>query len=64
MVVLRSAWAEQFLHRADVVAVLEPMGSEAMTPGVTARGLGDAGLAYGGLHRALDGLLVQVVTHR
>jgi transposase len=37
------------------------MGGEAMTRGVRTRGLGDAGLAHGGLHRALDGLLVQVV---
>lgn len=53
--------AEQFLDRADVVAVGEQVGGEAVTQTVEGRMLGDSGAVDGGLEGALDGTLVQVV---
>jgi hypothetical protein len=53
--------AEKFLDRPDIVAGLQEMGGEAMSQGVTARGLRDAGFPDGLLDRPLQGLLVDVM---
>jgi hypothetical protein len=55
--------AQQLLHRADVVAVLQQVGREAVPERVTAGGLGDARRVHRGADRALDGLRVDVVSH-
>jgi hypothetical protein len=52
---------EQLLYRADVVAVLEQMGREAVTERVAGRRLLDARRPNCSTDRALHGLLVQVV---
>lgn len=53
--------SEQFLDRADVVAIVEEVGGEGVSEGVTTRPLRDARPVHGVLHRALDRALVQVV---
>ncbi len=53
---------EQFLYRADVVAVLQQMGGEAVPRGMTAAMLVDFGGGYALFHRTLDGRLAEVVT--
>ena len=55
---------KELLHRADVIAVLEQVRGEAVTQRVTARGLGELRLAHCALHRALDDLFLQVMSHR
>jgi len=53
--------SEQFLDRADVVAIVEEVGGEGMPERVTARPFRDARPVHGVLHRALDRAFVQVV---
>jgi len=53
--------AEQFLHGADVVPVLQEMRCEGVAQGVRATTLGDPDPPHRGLHRALQDRLVQVV---
>src|SRR2546425_506667 len=55
------AVAEQLLDGSDVVAALQKVGRKRMAQGVAARGLGDAGLAYGNLDEPLQDGLVQVM---
>jgi hypothetical protein len=52
--------AEEFLHRADVVAVFEQVGRKRMAEGVAAGPLGDSALAHGIGHGALDDGFVEV----
>jgi len=52
---------EQLLRGADVGAGLQKMRRERMAQGVAACPLGDAGVRYGSLHRALEDALVDVV---
>jgi hypothetical protein len=58
---LHIAVAEQFLHGADVITVLQQMGSEAVPEGVQGDGLGQAGTARGGVDGLLNRGLVQVM---
>lgn len=53
--------AEQFLDRADVLAVLEEVGGEGMAQGVTGRSLAESGSQDGFAHGSLDDGFVQVV---
>ena len=53
--------AEELLHGADVVAVLQEMGGEGVAEGVAGRRLGDPGEADGGAHGLLEDRLVEVV---
>jgi len=53
--------SEQFLHGADVVAVLEQMGGERMSQRVRSGALGDPDPARGVLDRSLQDRLVQVM---
>ena len=53
--------AEEFLNRADVVAVGGQVGGEAMAQGVRGDVFVDAGLAGGIAHGALDGAGVDVI---
>ena len=46
--------AEQFLHRADVVALLQQVGVEGMTEGMARRLLGNVGAADGICHGPLE----------
>ena len=52
--------AEQFLHRADVVAVLQQVGREAVAEGVATRRLFDVCGTNGLLDRALNRLRMKV----
>ena len=57
--------AQQFLHRTDVVATFQQMGSERMSQSVRADQLGNAGAGRRPFHRPLYPLLVDMMTaHR
>ena len=56
------AVAQEFLHGADVLAVLQQVGRERVAERVGAGALGDAGRRYGALQLTLQDGLVQVVT--
>jgi hypothetical protein len=64
MVCLEVGVSEQLLHGADVVTVHEQVCREAVAQCVTARGPREAGTSHSGLDRALQYLLVQMVSHR
>jgi hypothetical protein len=53
--------AQQLLHRSDVVPVLQQMGGEGVSEGVTSCALGDPGPPNGIPDGALDGRLVQMM---
>ena len=53
--------AQQFLNRADVIAVLQQVSGKAVAQGVRRCRFGDASLLYRALERALEGLVLQVV---
>ena len=53
---------KEFLHGADVIAVFKQMGSKAVAESMTTAVLGNARLPNGLLDRALDIVLVKVVT--
>ncbi len=54
--------AEEFLHGANVVAVLQQMRSEAVTEGVAAGGFVSAGGAHGDFDGVLEVFLEEVMT--
>jgi hypothetical protein len=56
--------AEEFLHRADVVAGFEQVRGKAVAEGVTTGGLGNAGQAHGIFDRALQIAFVHVMAAR
>ena len=53
--------AQEFLDRADVVAVFEQVSREGMAKGMWGGVLADAGSARGDRDRALDGTFVEVM---
>ena len=53
--------AEQLLDGADVVAVLEQVGGEAVAEGVGCDGLGEVGVEGGGADGPLDDGFVEMV---
>ena len=53
--------AEQFLHGADVVAVLEQVRGEGMAQRVASGRLGDSRPVHGGPHRLLHRALVEMM---
>ena len=53
---------QQFLHRADIVAILQQVGSETVAKGVAGDALVDPGQASGFLDRFLHAALADVVT--
>ncbi len=54
--------AQQFLDGADVVAILQEVGGEAVTKGVATDPLRDPGFLDGLFDRFLDAALVQMIS--
>lgn len=52
--------AEQFLHRANVIAVFKQMGGEGVTERMAGRPLGDAGFLDGDFHGALEAMFIHL----
>ncbi len=53
--------AQEFLHGADIVTLLEQMGGEGVAERVAGRPLGDAGRQHRVLHRTLRDRFMQVM---
>src|SRR5262245_65032691 len=56
------AMPQQFLDRADVVAVLQQMGREAVAEHMAGHALGDLGELCRPFHRFLQSALIEVLT--
>jgi len=55
---------EQFLYRADVIALFKQVGGEAVPQGVATGRLRYPGLAHGDLHCTLNRFFMLMVPHR
>jgi hypothetical protein len=52
---------QQFLHGANVVAILQKMGSKAMAEGMATDSFGNLGLVHCSLESFLDGAFVEMM---